>query len=31
LRALEGQGPGLLLLAYGLHLLTLLGSFRRAP
>ena len=29
--ALEGQGVGLLLLAYGLHLLFLVGSLRRAP
>ncbi|WP_337844208.1 hypothetical protein [Thermus sp.] len=29
LRALQGEGPGLLLLAYGLHLLFLLSSFRR--
>jgi hypothetical protein len=29
--ALEDQGVGLLLLAYGLHLLFLVGSLRRAP
>ncbi|GAA6733391.1 hypothetical protein YIM1640_04640 [Thermus oshimai] len=29
LRLLQGEGPGLLLLAYGLHLLFLVGSLRR--
>lgn len=28
---LEGRGPGLLLLAYALHLLFLVGSWRRSP
>jgi hypothetical protein len=31
LRLLQGQGPGLLLLAYALHLLFLVGSWRRLP